>query len=63
MSTFKFPITDVAKVIYEIMYSSEMLEGEMPSFNDAKKEELGGYERAMEAAAMVGLHIQPKETR
>lgn len=63
MSTFKFPITDVAKVIYEIMYSSEMLEGEMPSFNDAKKEELGGYERAMEAAAMVGLHIQPKEPR
>lgn len=63
MSTFKFPITDVAKVIYEIMYSSEMLEGEMPSFDDAKKEELGGYERAMEAAAMVGLYIQPKETR
>jgi hypothetical protein len=58
-------IREMAKLIYDAVFRpGEEIDGfVMPSFEEAQIEELGGYNRAMEAAACVVLRKSPHAPR
>jgi hypothetical protein len=58
-------VREMAKLIYDAVFRpGEEIDGfVMPSFEEAQIQELGGYNRAVEAAACVVLHKSPHAPR
>jgi hypothetical protein len=57
-------LRDIAEIIYNAIYlpGSEWEDPPMPPFDEAEREDLGGYERAMKAALLVS-HRTAREER
>ncbi len=56
-------INEIARLIYNEIFFTEIEEGDMLTFDLAEAEEIGGYERALKAAYSVVHQIRQQEQR